>query len=579
MPTILPDETTNGTRGDEGCQVLMRNSVCGRPIYDAPSRLQNTEPVCLMHSNNPAKDRAAFQNEFERILRAPGAGEADFSYFRFPTADYRDRDFQAKCLFVGTAFLGTASFINAKFREPADFEEARFEQDANFLSAIFEQDANFEGATFAGVAQFGRATIRSAHFRGATFTGDADFGRATFIHSAHFESATFTRDADYSDATFTAGADFGWATFTLVCRFSSAIFKEARFTGATFTAGADFYHATFTEHADFRAAKFRGALKFEETVFRGGATREDRRKTAEIAARVVKGQAHSGLEAGPIFAAAQFEEPEKVIFYKTYLGLALFHNCDVSKVVFSDVEWLRRGPGGKNMVFDEIVSLNDEARPGIELDDIDRDLLLARQWEAGTVDLAPNRDDPNERDYRLVTELYQRLEKNYDESGDYATGGDFHCGKMEMKRFDTAIANNKLRWLKRNLGLVACYKYTSNYGESYGRPAIWLLGTVLALGLLYPLLGLRYNAAKAASGAPVLKYGSSCPDPKSYPCIGPIKLAGNGLMAALQVATFQKDLVYEPSYPWGRLLALLELPLVSILVALLLLAVQRQFKR
>jgi hypothetical protein len=36
---------------------------------------------------------------------------------------------------------------------------------------------------------------------------------------------------------------------------------------------------------------------------------------------------------------------------------------------------------------------------------------------------------------------------------------------------------------------------------------------------------------------------------------------------------------YEPSYPWGRLLALFEVLLTSTLIALFLLAVRRQFRR
>jgi hypothetical protein len=50
---------------------------------------------------------------------------------------------------------------------------------------------------------------------------------------------------------------------------------------------------------------------------------------------------------------------------------------------------------------------------------------------------------------------------------------------------------------------------------------------------------------------------------------------GNGQ----KLAAFQRDLAYEPSYPWGRLFALLELLLTSTLIALFLLAVRRQFRR
>ena len=59
---------------------------------------------------------------------------------------------------------------------------------------------------------------------------------------------------------------------------------------------------------------------------------------------------------------------------------------------------------------------------------------------------------------------------------------------------------------------------------------------------------------------------------------GPV-FFGHSLMAALSVAGFQKELRYEPNYPWGRMLALGELLLTSTLIALFLLAVRRQFRR
>jgi hypothetical protein len=56
-------------------------------------------------------------------------------------------------------------------------------------------------------------------------------------------------------------------------------------------------------------------------------------------------------------------------------------------------------------------------------------------------------------------------------------------------------------------------------------------------------------------------------------------LLGHSLMTTVEVAAFQRDLAYEPTYPWGRLLALLEILLTSTLLALFLLAVRRQFRR
>ena len=50
-------------------------------------------------------------------------------------------------------------------------------------------------------------------------------------------------------------------------------------------------------------------------------------------------------------------------------------------------------------------------------------------------------------------------------------------------------------------------------------------------------------------------------------------------MTTISVAAFQRDLTYEPTYPWGRLLAIVEILLTSTLLALFLLAVRRQFRR
>jgi len=60
---------------------------------------------------------------------------------------------------------------------------------------------------------------------------------------------------------------------------------------------------------------------------------------------------------------------------------------------------------------------------------------------------------------------------------------------------------------------------------------------------------------------------------------GRLHLVGHSLLAAILVPLFQRDLVYEPVYPWGRVLAVLEMTLTSTLFALFLLAVRRQFRR
>src|SRR5438876_54545 len=112
--------------------------------------------------------------------------------------------------------------------------------------------------------------------------------------------------------------------------------------------------------------------------------------------------------------------------------------------------------------------------------------------------------DDLERNYRLIAELYQRLKKYYDDRRDYWSAGDFHYGELEMKRLHSPHKNKVLRWLHRNLGLVACYKYASAYGESYIKPIVSLAFILLIFALLYPATGLRVDPSLSAPLATAL---------------------------------------------------------------------------
>jgi len=213
-------------------------------------------------------------------------------------------------------------------------------------------------------------------------------------------------------------------------------------------------------------------------------------------------------------------------------------------------------------------------------EDVDPDLYAARA-------LKPPSGDTNRLNYRLIAEIYQRLKKNYDEHRDYWTAGDFHYSELEMKRLYSPHPNRVLRWLHRTLGLVAWYKYGSEYGESYVRPGLCLVLVLVLYAFLYPLAGLHFDA----DGSATPRATSACAGSLTYLCPWqgtdrslPVwsarrKLLADAAMTSLYVAAFQKDPTYQPNYPWGRLLAMSEVLLSSTLGALFLLAVRRQFKR
>jgi uncharacterized protein YjbI with pentapeptide repeats len=557
------------TASAECCPVEMHDGKpCGRRSLGA---LVDGIPYCLMHTPL-GKDPVAFQREFDRILDDADEGVVDCTRFVFPTAGYKGKQFVTKCVFSGATFAEGTDFRGATFKESADFSGASFKMYADFSGATFTQDANFCGATFLQKTWFNDAKfVQDAHFEQTTFTQVAYFIEATFMDYSIFGEATFTQDADFSNVTFTADANFIEAKFERNADFRRAMFeqsadfdvaafsKNAYFRGACFKKNADFKGATFTQYVDFSlasffqlsvfwGARFFGAAEFRETFFRG--CKDEKAKGDDCIP-------------GPSFSLAEFSQPEKVVFYKTYLGQALFHNSDVSKLRFSSVKWRKRNRNGKRMVFEEEVDLN-----------------AAR-------DLRPARDSSDERDYGLIAELYQQLKKNYDDKKDYWTAGDFHFGEMEMKRLASRRKKRVLRWLHRNLGLVAWYKYASQYGESYVRPGIWLVVTLLLFGLLFPTVGLRYDPAKDTPGsgtafAPVvLTYRS--PLFPGQPLIERHKaqwrLFGNGCLTSLQIAAFQKEPAYQPVSARGRFMTVLETLITSILAALFFLALNRQFRR
>jgi uncharacterized protein YjbI with pentapeptide repeats len=462
-------------------------------------------PVCLMHSNDPAKQSALlfdmFWREFEGILTAAGGGEADFRGFVFPAVDIQDRTFKANCRFDRASFPGGANFIGTKFEQGADFSDA-------------------------------------------TFPVGADFSFSEFSVRVYFTDAIFTRLADFSNSVFTPAAGFGKSQFLGGAKFVLAEFKdEAYFVGAIFHREADFYKATFTLAATFRGSEFHTMANWAGSRF---LARAEFRRT--VFAPEVDGDISAKFE------TVTFAEPGSVVFDDVDLSRALLHNCNVSEVWFtSSVRWGERGNHRGAQVFDEVVALDHQ--------------------QAGTL------ERKGERDYRAVAQIYQQLKKNYDARLDYWTANEFHYGEMEMQRLAASTRRwlpGLRKWVHSRLSLVAWYRYASDYGNSYRKPLVWLLGVLLLFMVLFPLPGIQrsgtnypesYSSVWRAGGSPGqrLKWESG--------------LLGKSLLASVDTAMFQKGPEYAPVYPWGRTLAVGEMLLTATLFGLFLLAIRRQFRR
>lgn len=572
MITANQEELLTRTGPPNRCPVPMGDgTACGRaslgPLIDGI-------PYCLMHMPL-GKDDVAFQREFERILNEAQVGNhvADFTSFVFPGAQYQRREFKAYCLFSQVTFTQPADFSRSTFRQGADFSHAKLTRRADFQAATFDGMTRFNGAVFSGNILFHSATfMQHTEFTGAVFTQKAHFIASAFSNEVGFTGTAFTSGADFDNATFTGQAHFDYAVFTEGGNFSHATFKESvSFCQATFKQGAGFWETKFENYVDFAAAIFEQSAFFTSTTFGELVDFARARFLGSVEFTETRFRQDEERIPGPAFYMTEFSKPEAALFRKTYLGQSLFHNCNISKVNFSSVGWRRRPGNRRRMVFEEEVDRNHKA----------------------AVALKPKKGDPNERDYGLIAILYQQLKKNYDDHMDYSMGDEFHYGEMEMKRVHSQSRNALARWLRRSFGLVAMYKYASEYGNSYVRPVLMLVGIFVIFTLLFPLAGLDRNESSkqlmfsgivqptdtTTIGLSYRHFGDYAKAYHGRKCISAAAFFGNSLMTTLSVAGFQKELRYEPSYPWGRTLALFELLLTSTLVALFLLAVRRQFRR
>jgi hypothetical protein len=357
-------------------------------------------------------------------------GDVDFSSVTFlGSASFRSATFFRDADFRRGAFSSSADFYLAALSR-ADFAAATFSQSATFGSAIFSDVANFTSTRFSDGVGFHSTTFSDdAYFRDATFSRDADFRSAVFSRGAFFQSATFPGDADFRSAAFSGFAafdsvafsgftNFGGATVTGRAGFRSAIFShDAYFSSAAFSGEADLNSATFAGIADFNSARLSGYASFYSSTF--------------------SGDAH--------FRSATFFDHAS--FYKaTFSKTANFINAEFgSRTVFTDARL-------ETTVLDFRGAKMHEAT---EFDGV--------SWPSGP----RNKETAQAQVYayeRLKQEM-ERLKKHDDEQF-------FFRKELRARRgLNPAWSGT---WL-----LNYVYEASSDYGQSIGRPLLWLFGLFL----------------------------------------------------------------------------------------------------
>ena len=410
-----------------------------------------------------------------------------------------------------------------------------------------------------GEAHFECFVFPQCFLSGKKFRAICLFNEASFTQKTNFSQATFSQKADFSGATFAQFACFAGANFLQYVDFSIAIFEQnAHFGGATFVQDAIFYDATFAREAFFSQATFSLAASFQETRFHGSALWRWTRFLDQADFEHTDFESSNEEEPGAEFYGATFSKPIEIVFDDIDLSRTLFRNCDVSQISFtSSVRWGTRRNNQGLAVFEERI-------------------LCEKKFAKLLTEYEP-------LDHAAVEQIYHQLKKNYDSRLDYWTANEFHFGEMEMKRL-AVPTDGRLLWLRqwwhRNLSFVAWYKYASDYGNSYRKPLLWLLGILLVATLLFPIPGLELRQAISTSTARVT-YGSVWNGQENWTnnFWTEAKLIGKSGITAIDTATFQRTPEYTPVYPRGRVLAIVETLLTSSLFALFLLAIRRQFRR
>jgi len=280
------------------------------------------DDLCILHSEDPAKDPAAFEKALD---------------------EHRQKN---KYNFQGIVFPGYEPFRHAEFTERVDFSGAKFIKWADFTEAQFAQGADFSNTKFRGGACFNRA--RFAEW--TTFSGSV-FGQEGADSVAHdFVGVEFAQEASFKEARFWSTSNFLGARFSEEAIFYACEFHgKADFGSTEFTQGADFRGAQFTKVAQFKqVASFRFARFLGRTIF---SSKEKDGRTLQI---------FSGKELD--FRDVSIEPLDGLTFRDADLSKCRFQGTDLRKAEITNATWAeipgktRFGIGRRSAVYDEVDS-------------------------------------------------------------------------------------------------------------------------------------------------------------------------------------------------------------------------------
>jgi Pentapeptide repeats (9 copies)/Pentapeptide repeats (8 copies) len=334
---------------------------------------------------------------------------------------------------------------------------------------------------------------------------------------AHLGNGRF--ELKLQSAKFYGPINFEGKTFQKVVDFDGATFEEiASFQYAQFNKRASFVGATFQRDAVFAGAVFEDPVYFDQMK----CERADFALAQFKAMASFRGKPDQIIFDGVkevIFDEARFFKPDLVrLSYADFSRCSLL-NTDLRGIDFSGVRWGEKGRWAKHAV---LYSREPEKEVRIELES-----------------------------------AYRQIRQSYEDRRDYGRAGAFYFGEMEQ------------RWRESGGFLATLYRWSSSYGHNPAQAFIVLLlllvfdaGLVASCGLK-PTAGTAYNLVEGTEG---MLWGSIQDWWHAF------------WFHVVKVVTFNQPAVV-PKLPLGDVISTLMRIVISVQVALFVLAVNRKFKR
>lgn len=171
--------------------------------------------------------------------------------------------------FSGATFTGLVSLANTRFEKGVSFAGAKFFGPVR-MKGVTVLSGKGHKTTFAGASFFQSLTVRRStlyltDFTGASFGQVVSFKGCRFYASAKFDSASFASSASFENVVFHGSGNFVAADFKSGLSFEKVTFRYSQ-------SHARFSDAKFSEHASFGGTRFGGNAIFAEAVFEAGAS-------------------------------------------------------------------------------------------------------------------------------------------------------------------------------------------------------------------------------------------------------------------------------------------------------------------